>query len=361
MIVFARPEFFFLIWYLLFGGMSIITLFVFWRFNFLKKIPNFYRACTSSTVVFVKGSMLVCSTVLAFLVYLGPSMQRTELVSVRQGMEIASVIDCSRSMLAPIGAGDFITSRHKVVVDAVDQLLSALPDDSKGVACFSGELHLRSPLSTDYIRDVYSVLNKIRLPGFVERYGSGTNFSKAIQGCFALFQKDTQTKKVCIILSDGEQIGSAGALAREFREIEMSTKRERRSIDVDFYLVGVGDPTVPMLIPTRDKNGNHNGFLCCDEDGEMLETKPDLEYLKNIAAVFGGTYIHVWDGSDLLEELSDIIETERATIAEREEVVQHDISEWFFVPILFILFLWFLLPKRFSRPNSNGKKLKKSA
>jgi hypothetical protein len=303
-------------------------------------------AANSTAVELLRFGALYTGLVSAILVLSSFVYEKRTTVPVVEGLEIAALIDCSQSMLAPVGDENF-TPRLKVVTTAVDGALRLLKEDRWGIGCFSARLNGVSPLSNDYERLLRPKLDVIEDNRYVELVGKGSNFGAGIEGCMKIFNVKKTNKKVCIILSDGEPQGDDANLQDALVDAVASAKSliALQKLDVSFYLVGVGSPEQSYKIPTFDGSGNPIGFLT-DKEGNAFITRPDPEYLKRIADQFQGEYIHLKPGEQLSRLLEDIMNAERRRVGEKEEIAEVEMSTPFIILLVVSLFVFMICPKR---------------
>lgn len=346
MIAFQHGDYLWIAPLIFLGGLFLLSIMLLRMRRTLAPYPAFRHRCASMPVEATKGLILLLVVIAAFLAILDPRKQETERVPIREGMTIAASIDCSLSMLAPMSSDNF-SSRISVVLGSVHNIFSSLPHDRKGASCFSNRVYTSTVLTTDYERILKKQLNKIQ-EYYIATIGVGTNFSAALKGCFDLFDPDIKTRKVCIILSDGEPQGNEAALYKELNKTIRGIRNiiDQKDMKVSLYLVGVGDPSRSFKIPKRDYEGNFAGFVCCDDRGDVIETRPDPTYLQDIARTMSGTFVHISNDNDLIGVLSDIISQERKLIEYIERIVWKDMSHWLLTFIFVGLIAWFFFPKR---------------
>ncbi len=314
----------------------------------LKGHPSLVLGANSTVVELVRFGALYTALVSTILVLSSFVYEKRTTVPLVEGLEIATLIDCSRSMLAPVGDENF-TPRLRVVTTAVDDALRRLKADRWGIGCFSERLNGISPLSNDYERLLRPKLDVMEDHRYIELVGKGSNFAAGIEGCMKIFNVKKTNKKVCIILSDGEPQGDEAKLqdALVNAVAEMKSLIALHKLDVSFYLVGVGSPEQPYKIPAFDDNGNPIGFLM-DSEGNAWTTRPDPEYLKRIADQFQGEYIHLKPGELLSRILEDIMNVERRRVGEKEEVTEVEMATPFILLLIVSLFVFMVCPKRIS-------------
>jgi hypothetical protein len=362
MILFEHGEYFNGVFLILGIGFVLLVLYSSRRFRALTPFPVFKNTCRSGVSELIRGLVLLGAFASAYIAVLGPHRQEEEKIPIREALTVVISVDCSLSMLAPVGGmmanGEIDrTPRYSAVLKAVHKVFSVLTDDRKGVSCFSGRVNSSSVLTMDYKRVLRQRIDAIN-ERLIATIGIGTNFSAALDGCFNLFDRKDKRRKVCVIFSDGEAQGEADRLRSELEEKMrfIRTRIRKDKMDVSFYLVGVGDSTQKFNIPRKDINGNFAGFVSCDkddnlretqEDGKLCETQPDPKYLKRIATTIGGEFVDLSKGGKIEEVLQEILQKERLVMEYKISLVSSDKSWWFILIVCACLIYWFFAPRRF--------------
>jgi Ca-activated chloride channel homolog len=133
----------------------------------------------------------------------------------------------------------------------------------------------------------------------------GTNIGAALQSARDVASKDDRrTKKVFVLVSDGEDYG--GELDRALARFRADGAR--------IHCIGIGsDASVP--IPVREPDGRE-GWLR-DESGRVVKTKFDESTLRRVASMTGGRYFRSTSGDDLARGLADVVAGERTVVGWR--------------------------------------------
>src|SRR5690606_13148132 len=124
---------------------------------------------------------------------------RTETIK-REGIDIVFAVDVSKSMLCE----DIAPNRLEKSKQIVSQLINQLAGDRIGIVAYAGAVFPTLPITTDY------AVAKMFLQGMNTDIVSsqGTALDDAITLATDYFDKDQQTSKMVILLSDGEDHGS---------------------------------------------------------------------------------------------------------------------------------------------------------
>jgi len=127
----------------------------------------------------------------------------------------------------------------------------------------------------------------------------GTNIGAALKSAIDVAHKDDRpTRKLFLIVSDGEDYGSELKRALEMARAE--------GFRVNCIGVGADDP-VP--IPLRNPEGRESYLR--DDAGRQITTRFSETTLRGIAAATGGRYIRSTTGAELQRAISEIVSGER--------------------------------------------------
>lgn len=242
----------------------------------------------------------------------------------QKGVDIMIALDCSRSMLAQ----DIMPSRLERAKREIIDLLQMMKSDRAGLVAFAGQAILQCPLTLDH--EAFNIFLKVLSPGFLPV--GGTNLDAAINACFNGFEKESDTKKAIIIITDGESTtGDAKKAA-----MEMAEK------GIKIFTIGVGDK---KGAPIPDEKG---GFKK-DESGNIILAKVDEKGLEKLALVTGGTYVRSVAGDmdlDLIYKDKILGTMERRTLTSGKKKVWENRYQWFLFPGFILLFMEFILSSK---------------
>lgn len=189
-----------------------------------------------------------------------------------KGVDIVVAVDTSPSMLA----SDVEPSRLERAKREVYDLLRALRGDRIGLAAFSGAAFVECPLTLDYAA-VEMFLNELN-PDLIPV--PGTDIGSAIEASMKAFDFASNTDKVVILITDGED--------NEGRGLKEAQKAAAGGVKV--YVYGIGSAQgapVPAL--------GGGGFMK-DASGSLVMSKLDEKTLEAIASATGGRYVRSVSG-----------------------------------------------------------------
>jgi Ca-activated chloride channel family protein len=276
----------------------------------------------------IKTILITVASGFAIVALSGPQMGYKWEKTTQKGVDIMIALDCSKSMLVQDIKPNRLERAKREIID----LLHMMKSDRAGLVAFSGRAILQCPLTLDH--EAFNIFLKVLEPGFLPV--GGTDLSLAIKECYNGFEKESDTEKAIIIITDGESTtGDVEATAKEM------TKQ-----GIKIFCIGVGDPSGA---PIPDEKG---GFKK-DESGNIILSKVDTKTLEKLAAITGGTYVRSVAGDmdlDLIYKDKILGTMERKTLTSGKKKVWENRYQWFLFPCLILLLIEFIL--------SSKKKLK---
>jgi Ca-activated chloride channel family protein len=221
----------------------------------------------------------------------------------RDGIDIALVVDISSSMLAE----DFQPrNRMEVAKERAQAFVTGRRTDRIGVVAFAGEALTQVPLTTDY-PVVLAALENLQ-PGLLE---DGTAIGTAIATAANRLRGGDGRSRVMLLLTDGEN--NRGA-------IDPRTAAQAASaLAIRIYAIGIGSEGVA---PTPVGRGLF---------GLRYENRPvriDEALLTEIAEGSGGRYFRARDAGALQRIFEQVDRLERAPVAARTYVRYTERYQW---------------------------------
>ncbi len=245
----------------------------------------------------------------------------------REGVDIVFAIDVSKSMLAE----DIAPNRLEKSKQLVTQIINNLASDRIGIIAYAGKAFPQLPITTDY------AAAKMFLQGMnTEMLSSqGTAIDEAIQLSRQYYDDESQTNRVLIIISDGEDHGDAA--------IEIAEAANEEGIRI--FTIGVGDlKGAPIPIKRNNIVLNYKK----DSNDETVITKLNEDMLKQIADQAEGEYINGRDTNEVVETIRDILNRMDKTEFEAKQFAEFkDQFQWFLgLAIFFLIVDVFLLERK---------------
>lgn len=239
-----------------------------------------------------------------------------------KGIEIILAVDCSRSMLAPDIQPTRLDRAKREIVD----LLSMLEGDKVGLVAFSGSAFLQCPLTLDY--SGYSIFLNALSPDYIPVGGS--DFEAAIKTSLESFDKNSNSEKAIIFITDGEATSGD----------TMKAVKEAKDKGIKIFCIGVGGETAA---PMPEKGG---GFKK-DASGNMVLSRLDEDVLKKISAETGGTYVRSVAGDmdlDILYKKEIRGSMDQSIMRSGKRKILENRFQWPLLISVILLFLDFFIP-----------------
>jgi Ca-activated chloride channel family protein len=191
----------------------------------------------------------------------------------RKGVDIMVLVDVSRSMMVE----DVKPNRLERATREIIDFLKVVEGDRVGLTAFAGAAFVQCPLTLDYAA-LEMFLNVLQ-PGIIPV--PGTDLGTAIETGLSAFDAKTETDKVMLLITDGED--------NENRGLEAARKAADQGAKI--FVFGIGDPSGGP-IPA----GNDQGGFKKDKNGNLVLSKLDEKTLQDIAMETGGGYVRSMAG-----------------------------------------------------------------
>lgn len=246
----------------------------------------------------------------------------------RKGIDIALVVDTSKSMLAE----DVQPSRMERVKQELGYFVeNTLRGDRVALIAFAGTARALCPLTLD--RAAFEIFLDELDVGVIPQ--GGTDLGRAIEAALDSFGDDVRNHKAILLLSDGE--AHAG--------IPEKTIDEANKRGVRIYTIGVGHEE-GVRIPIDDDEGGR--VYLRDNDGNVVTTRLEARILKTIAQrSLDGAYVSLTVGRDNLQKiyLDNVKKIEERELKSSKQVRRIDRFQWFLAAALILLMIDGLIPE----------------
>lgn len=291
--------------------------------------------------------------------WLSPQIERVSELPVYEGAEICFVIDASRSSRAmdisfiDVSGREIIMSRFEFAKKIVLESKSMLsPDDIPCLVFFAASAINTFSAAFEFptVAWSYIVYDMNYADDYFIEYEipQGSDFVPMMKKVLSAFS-DKPRRKIAIIISDGEQevevdisnleeedarkllsAKKTGALKDLKKEIAEFGKKYELSTDI----LGIGNTKRASRIPKKvKKDGSivtYHVFESGKNKGQAVLTRPDPEFLFQVARSIGGKYRHVTTFEEAKKELSQIFTREKKVLFFKEKKNISDIW-WQFV------------------------------
>ncbi len=274
-----------------------------------------------------KISLILFSLVLLIFAAANPQIG-TRVQEVKQtGIDVFIALDVSRSMLAQ----DIKPDRLDKAKYQISNLINKLRGDRIGLIIFAGEAFIQFPLTTDYSA-ANLFLSAVDVNSVPEQ---GTAIASAINLATKSFEYKTNTQKVIVIITDGED--HEGDI--------MQAVEGAKDKGIKIYTIGLGSPTgVP--IPVYNAQGQQVDYKK-DENGNIVLTKLDENILKQIASAGDGKYFLGSNYEDYLDKIyNDLSSLEKSEFGVRKVTDYEDRFYYFLAPAIILLLIEFFISDR---------------
>ena len=227
----------------------------------------------------VRGIIILLASFFMIFALAGPRWgERFEEVS-QKGVDIIVAMDVSLSMMVQ----DVMPSRLERAKREVIDLIKVIQGDRLGLVAFAGRGFLQCPLTLDYSA-LYMFLNQLS-PDLIPV--TGTDLGDAINVAAASFEENSETDKVILLITDGEDNEGKGLKAAETAYDD----------GIKIFVFGIG-ALEGGPIPAKDSGGFEK-----DKQGQVILSKLDESSLIKIANATGGDYVQSVDGDLDLDHL----------------------------------------------------------
>lgn len=272
---------------------------------------------------FLKVSVF-CLALLFLVIALANPKMGTKLETVkRQGVDIVFALDVSKSMIAE----DIAPNRLEKAKQIVTKIVENLGSDRVGIIIYAGNSYPLLPITTDYAAAKMFLQN-----ANTDMVSSqGTAINEAIERAISYYDKDEQTNRFLVIVSDGED--------HEENTLELAKEAAEKGIKI--YTVGIGTAKGGP-IPLKD-NGRVTGYKK-DNREMVVVTRLNEQILKDIANAGNGKYINGNKTQQAISSIKEVLEKAEKNEFESKQFSDYeDQFQWFIGVGLLLLIMDILL------------------
>jgi Ca-activated chloride channel family protein len=262
----------------------------------------------------VKAVLLVVAMVLAFVALARPQFGSGTKIVPATNLDVAVVLDYSKSMYAR----DIAPSRIARAKAEVARLIQDLPGARFGAVAFAGE-PMSFPLTSDgaAIAQFFRQLEPNDMPV------GGTATARALERARELFARDPKSKdhvRVIVLVTDGEDL--------EGDPVSVAENCQREGTRIDVVQIG---GRAPEVIPEVGQTGKVLGIRR-DDDGKPLTTQLSAEgeaQLARVAQTTGGTIVRAEHGDTGIDQVARALRRMmRDELSEKVETVYAEEYAW---------------------------------
>ena len=278
--------------------------------------------------------ILLTSLVLLIIALANPQLGKSLTKVSRKSIDIFVVIDVSKSMLAT----DIKPSRIERARAFAERLIDQSKGDRVGLIIFAGTAFVQMPITADYAASKLFV----RTIDIHKVAAQGTSIADAISVSMNAFDKESDTHKTLVVLSDGEN--------HDPDAVKMAEKAKGENIII--HTIGIGEP-IGALVPIEE---NGIASFLRDNDGNPVKTTLNEDMLKEIASIGGGTYHKLTNDKAIINDLKKSLdEIEKKDINERIFGEYGSYFQYFLMAgILLIILEWIISNKKIRRLNGKN-------
>ncbi len=270
----------------------------------------------TARAVVIKFFLRTTYFALLIVALLGPFFGEPERDIIAEGKDVMVLVDVSKSM----DATDVQPSRLEKVKFELQRLSTSLRENRFGLIVFSADAFLQVPLTFDF--NAFELFTQSLNTAQVSN--TGTDICNALDlSLQKLLQNPaSNTSKIIILLTDGEDFGIC----------ERKTLALIRQFGLNLFIIGVGTGA-----------GGHireRGDWVKDENGQVVTTKLNSNYLRELAMATNGKYFEINNQSNSIPEVVNAINSvENRLIDSRKVAIVSNKYRYFLMAALVLIAL----------------------
>lgn len=280
----------------------------------------------SNQSLLIKRILILLAIYLAFIGLANPKIG-TQLGTVkREGVDLVFAIDVSKSMLTEDIAPNRIEKAKRIVAET----LSELKGDRVGIITYAASAFPQLPITTDYgaARMFLKGVNTDMMSS------QGTAIVEAVRLASTFFDPNAETRRVVILLSDGEDHNQTG--------VDIISEIANQA-NIQIITVATGTASGGPIPEGRQVEG----IFKKDSEGNVVISKLNQEVLLELAEDTNGVYIDASNTEATITAISDFLVQLDKTAFETQTYSNYkDQFQWFIAIAFFILVIEFLIPER---------------
>lgn len=315
----------------LFGGVAVLAFLFFallqWKKNIRKQIGDsrmvdILISNYSPRRFFVKFILVLIAFTVGVLAVMNPRKPGASSSGVRKGIDVAVVLDVSKSMLA----ADLAPNRLERAKQFITKLMNEMPDDRIALILFAGKAYMQMPLTADH--GAAQLFVSAASPDAVPQ--QGTVISDALEMSEKVFDNTGKSFKSVILISDGED--------HEEAAVQIAAALAEKGVMIN--TVGVGSPE-GSVITDPATGGNKT-----DESGNTVISKLNEDLLKEIAKKTNGVYIRLQGSDEAVVAIKDqLSQIDKKAYADISQAGFLNYFGWLAAIMLFLLLVENFIPE----------------
>lgn len=267
--------------------------------------------------LWLRGALVTAALVLIALAVARPKGHGTEATLSGEGVDLIVALDVSNSMrVRDMG----LRSRLEVAKELLQEFIDRSQGDRIGLVAFAGSAHVMCPFTLDH--DTLNVFLGDIDYGSVARQGTSLEF--AIQVAAERFEPEAEGGKVILLLTDGEDQGSA--------PLEAAQKAAAAGIVI--HTIGIGTPSGGVIPMGTDLWGNE---VTKRHDSSVVVSRLDEPTLQAVAQATGGLSFLADSPSRLDSILQQIAGMETRVMRSSKLEHREEVFPLYLLPALLLL------------------------
>ena len=331
------------------AGLSLYQFY--WKGKVMERLGELplLKKMTSSTSValqWTKWTLFVAALILTAVALLRPQYGTREAELRNRGIDVAVVLDMSKSMLVR----DVAPNRLKAAVVELHDILDNLSGGRVALVPFAGTAFTQTPLTTDLdaVREYLDALRVEDMPL------GGTRIGMALEHAISLFQSDEEAEddpafeglaqpdashfKAIILVTDGDNQDEEALRAAE--------KAAKNNIRI--YTVGIGSQNSSARIPQVSDDGEQVGWAA-DKDNKAIFSDLNVTLLAGLADTTEGLSV-IYGRDDVAGSLIQALDSlEKREYEHHYENLKEDRFQFVLIPAFVFLVIEALLSDRMWR------------
>lgn len=277
-----------------------------------------------SPLLFIgKFIIVLVAIVLGIIAAMNPRKPGSAENITRKGIDVAIVLDVSKSMLAT----DLAPNRLERAKQFIGKLINEMPNDRIALVLFAGKAYLQMPLTIDH--GAARLFVAAASPDVIPQ--QGTVISDALNMGAKVFNSTEKRFKAIVLISDGE----------DHDEAAVATAKELASGGVMINTVGIGSPEGSVIIdPVTGQNK-------IDAAGNTIFTKLNEVILKELALKTNGVYVRLQGSDDAVSVLKNqLAQIDRKAFNDESMMNFRTYYIWFAAAMFLLLLAEIFIPER---------------